>query len=123
MAVSYHDIKEMISDAKKLAKGINDSELNSKLMDLQGTVLDLLAENSDLRDENKELKKDRFNEDNLKKVGDFWKLPNRDYFYCPRCWGKDHKLIPCNDYEPAQGIKALICPVCNYWTDKPKSTD
>lgn len=115
MTVGYTDIKELLKDARDIATGANDLQLKGLLLDIQGMVYDLQDENRELREENHELKNSKITEDELIKVGDFWKRPDKEYLYCPKCWGSEGKLIVCNQYEAGQYIYSTCrCPVCQY---------
>ncbi|MDG2980899.1 hypothetical protein [Latilactobacillus curvatus] len=121
--MGYTDIKELLKDARDIASGANDLQLKGILLDIQGMVYDLQDENRDLREENHELKNQKITEDDLIKVGNFWKKPDKEYLYCPKCWGKDDKLVVCNITMQGEQnrVGAVInekqygiCPVCRY---------
>lgn len=114
--MGYQDIKELIKDAKGFAEGANDLKLKSKLLDIQEYLYDLLDENRKLRLENEKMKNDKSTEDELIKCGWFWKLPGKDYYYCSRCWGKDHKLVVCNKFMYSD-VQCYKCPVCKEFAE------
>lgn len=118
--MGYSDIKELLKDARDIATGANNLQLAGLLIDIQGKVYDLQEENRVLREENHELKNQRITEDQLTKVGSFWKIAGKEYLYCPRCWGKDNKLVVCNDIKQTSAFTLEICPVCGFNATKKK---
>lgn len=117
----YQDIKQLMTDAKNLAEGANDLQLKSKLLDIQGYLYELQDENRELRLENEKIKNEKITESRLIKVGSFWKLPDKDYLYCPKCWGKDKKLIVCNK-GTLYDRDVYQCPVCDQISPAPKKS-
>lgn len=125
--MGYTDIKELLKDARDIASGANDLQLKGLLLDIQGMVYDLQDENRELREENHTLKNNIINEDELIKVGSFWKKVDKPYYYCPSCWGSNNKLVVCNDIKigviknggKVGSTTKEKCPVCNYSAQKP----
>ena len=112
---SYTDIRELLKDARNLAEGANDLQLKGKLLDIQGAVYDLQEENRKLRIENEALKNNADLENRLLKEGRFWKDPQKDYLYCPVCWGKNHKLISTDLLKGTMLGDVRECPVCHFY--------
>ncbi len=68
---------EAAKDAFKIAKSLNNIELQTQLLDLQEQALELVAENQSLKEE-LALRKMEFREDGM-----YW--DGEDGPYCPKC--------------------------------------
>lgn len=110
--MGYTDIKELLKDAKNIATGANELQLKSLLLDIQDKVYDLQDENRDLREENHSLKNEKILESELYKEGMVWRRAGNEYRYCPKCYGKDDKLIVCDEYNNRDFGHGYECPVC-----------
>lgn len=91
--VVYSEISNMLKDISKIAKKINDSELNSSIIELQGQVMDLYNENIELVHDVATLKKER---DITKQVAfgkNGYVFVNDDGPYCPGCYGSKNNLV------------------------------
>lgn len=111
--MNYTDIKELLKDARDFAEGANDLQLKGKLLDIQGALYDLIDENRDLRIENERLKNVKITESQMKQVGSFWKIEDKEYYYCPKCWGKDKRLVVCV-FNKTYPVSTFLCPVCGF---------
>lgn len=128
--MGYSDVKEIFNDVKQLANKIQNQELNSKILDLQASMMELATENLDMRD--KLLKVDNLAKfkNSLVRKGDFW-VKNEEIrskissgeeldddviacIYCPVCLADD-KVISVNNHLFDIGFdRELSCPVCKY---------
>lgn len=110
--MAYGDIRDAFIAAKNFATGANDLQLKSVLLDLQDMVFELQDENRMLREENHSLKNEKILESELYKEGMVWRRVGNEYRYCPKCYGKDNKLIVCDEYNNSDFGHGYQCPVC-----------
>jgi hypothetical protein len=137
---AYTEARQVIKDITTYAKKVKDSEMLSKIIDLQSNIIDMHEENQELKDQIRDVRDqlakvsenlidrerlakfhDMFvDEDKLKYIETSPK-PYTDalleHMYCPRCLQKDEKLISMgknDDY--GNEVYGLICPVCGFST-------
>ena len=116
--ISYSDIREMLKDARELASGAKDIRLTEKLIDIQGSLYDLIEENEELKDKVKQLEyKENLNK-KLIKIGRFWKDPEKEYLYCPKCY-VDGKLVVCDPIDNTMIGDVYECPYCKFTDSNP----
>lgn len=127
----YSEISQLLKDIAAVGKTLQDQEINSKIIDLQGMIMDLMQENQELSQKVNEFDSIKNKKKLLKKFGNFWaqdaetlailnkqKAPYDDELttsiYCPRCLAQDNKLVPVNNFQQFDDLYELICPVCEY---------
>lgn len=91
--VVYSEISQMMKDIGSVAKKINDSELNSLIIDLQGKVMDLYNENMELTNEVSTLKKEKDISSQITFDENGFVYYQEDGPYCPGCYGSDGILV------------------------------
>lgn len=88
----YQDIKEIISDAKNVAKFTKDIQLKNILLEMQNYIYELLEENRNLRDEIHELKNvDLVTKELVNRGNAYYHLGQGPF--CTTCWDSQGKLI------------------------------
>lgn len=129
--MGYSDISQALKDIATAGKKLHDQEINTKIIDLQGMVMDLMLENQDLKQQLNSLNGVEERKSKLKKYGMFWvkdeetlsvlekessPLPDKltANIYCPRCLAKDNKFVSVDNFQ-YYGDWKLKCPVCNFW--------
>lgn len=106
---------ETVKAIANITKKIGDIELNSKIIDLQSDVLELLEENHRLRQEIANNENEDKIENSLFVKGHFYYRKNNeleDGPFCTACWDNNKKLIRCHISESFGGVKMADCPVC-----------
>lgn len=116
--ISYNDIRKLLLDARELATGAKDIRLTSKLIDIQGVLYDLLEENKELKDQINQLENNKALEKRLTKVGRFWKDPEAEYLYCPKCYANG-KLVVCDPIDDTTIGDVYECPNCGFTSSNP----
>ncbi|MCH4010362.1 MAG: hypothetical protein LKE77_08330 [Companilactobacillus sp.] len=103
----------MLKDISKIAKKINDSELNSSIIELQGQVMDLYNENIELVHDVSELKKEKEISSNVSFSKTGYVLLNKTGPYCPGCYGKSKKLVRLTSARGTRGTRHYYkCSSC-----------
>ncbi|MBT9262798.1 hypothetical protein [Lacticaseibacillus paracasei] len=104
--VSISDAAKAVNAIAKIAKRIKNYELTEKVADLQGLLMDLLAENTQLK---AELTEAQHNSDFANKAtlkdGAYW-LDGDAVPFCQRCWEVEHNMV----HLDKTGYGAYICP-------------
>lgn len=103
------DPLSLMKDMTRIASGIKNMELNTKIMQIQGEMYSLLDENRELRIELEAIKKAKQAALGIKKYGDFYYLPNDSDPICSKCYEVDSLIVHAqemSDYE------TFLCPNC-----------
>lgn len=97
-----------VKDVVKVAREIDNVELNRKIIDLQTEAISLIEENAKLKKEVQELTEKLAFQGSLKhRDGAYWKSDD-DGPFCMPCWDDKHKLMRMN------GPDVYHCPTCGY---------
>lgn len=139
MKLPYTEVRSAIGALTKAIDKSKNLELSTAGIKLQSIISQLMSENDDLEHENKQLKdqladawQDKFDRSNLVKYKDIWIADEQTRseiksvgnqisddlltkMYCPRCFGKDAKLISLNGFNGDYGYE-VTCPVCRFST-------
>jgi len=127
--MAYSDISQALKDIATVSKKLHDQEINSKIIDLQGMVIDLMLENQDLRQKLNTVGNFEKRKNKLKKLGNYWakdeetlnKFKKESYpysdevlagIYCSTCLLRDNKFVSVNN-RSGSNSGTLMCPVCN----------
>lgn len=127
----YSEIRQLLKDIATGGKKLHDQEINSKIIDLQGMIMELMQENQELEQKVNEFASIEDKKKLLKKFGNFWvkdsatleeiKHSQEPYsdnlterIYCPKCLGNDDNFISVNTFKYGD-VWTLKCPVCNFW--------
>jgi len=106
-----------LKDLLKIAKAINNFELNQKLIELQQELMQLQDENRALKDRLRELQEQRDRGKKAHWANDAYWLPNDgdwDGPFCSGCYDGDGRLIRLTKLETAfHGIATHECPKCH----------
>lgn len=143
MVLPYTEIRAAIGELTKSIDKSKNLDLSTAALNLQSIVSQLMSENDDLEHENKRLKsqladayQDQIVRSKLVKYRGIWVSDEEtrseiesnfmsisdaitEKMYCPRCYGKDSKLISLNGrlsrYDSGYGFY-VECPVCGFST-------
>lgn len=126
----YADISQALKDIAAAGKKIHDQDINSKIIDLQGMVMDLMIENQELKQQLLKGNDIEARKTSLKKFGIFWvkdqetldklknlKAPYPDELtaniYCPSCLARKDKFISVYNIKLYNNVWYLACPSCD----------
>lgn len=111
--MAYRDIKELLSDAKNIAKFSTDLQLKKAMQEMQDCIYELLEENRNLREEIHELKNVELTTKELVYRGNAYYHLGQGPF-CATCWDSQGKLIrlSLNGDGWRRGLKG-VCGNCS----------
>jgi hypothetical protein len=111
--MGYSDFSQLFKDIRSVADTTANADLNQKILELQGKVMDLFEAQSELKDENKKLKeqldfhdKISLNESGVIEIEGDYKQ------YCPGCWGKYRRLNILNPNSKLYSTPVYYCASC-----------
>lgn len=112
--MGYSDISQLFKDIKGVVDATANSELNGKVIELQGYVMDLMDRELKLKEDNDAIKKKldyekriSMNKNNVVILDGDESKP-----YCPKCWGRDRKLNLLGNPGDFMGLTAYSCATC-----------
>lgn len=110
-------IYDVLKDAVKVARQVDNIDLAQTLMDVQQAALDQQAEVQLLRERVKELEAELALTESLEFDGKAYLLrrdPDDPAKLCPKCWDVDRKQVRV---PPTMSKGLLMCPSCDTLAD------
>lgn len=104
-------VLDRIKSIAKTVKQIDDIELYSQILDLQGQIMELLQQNNDLRTQLDELQSKLKIKENLTFRDNAYWIENSEQVdgpFCSNCWDTKQIMVRLLDHQ--NGLR--ICPNC-----------
>lgn len=103
---------ESLKEIADLVKKFNDDELNRKIVDLEGEIVELTLQIGSLEEENEELKRTLSLIKKMRFKKPFYFQEDDPVPFCPRCWEKEKKPVHLiGPVKVATGLR-YGCPNC-----------
>ena len=103
---------ESLKEIADLVKKFNDDELNRKIVDLEGEIVERTLQIGSLEEENEELKRTLSLIKKMRFKKPFYFQGDDPVPFCPRCWEKEKKPVHLiGPVKVATGLR-YGCPNC-----------
>ena len=115
---------ESLKEIADLVKKFNDDELNRKIVDLEGEIVELTLQIGSLEEENKEMKRTFSLIKKMRFKKPFYFQEDDPVPFCPRCWEKEKKPVHLiGPVKVAAGLR-YGCPNCkDFFVEESKGSN